>query len=98
MPNLFLATVTMYYRDLSADVSVLMIGNSINDNLQMAVCETPNFKFYKFAIKNGVSCSAIFDPCVTVPSSSHLTKCWSEHDSEIKNLINIMPYEFLNEI
>jgi len=31
------------------DVSVLMIGNSINDNLQMAVCETPNFKFYKFA-------------------------------------------------
>ena len=26
-----------------------MIGNSINDNLQMAVCETPNFKFYKFA-------------------------------------------------
>ena len=26
-----------------------MIGNSINDNLLMAVCETPNFKFYKFA-------------------------------------------------
>jgi hypothetical protein len=26
-----------------------MIGNSINDNLQMAVCETPNLKFYKFA-------------------------------------------------
>jgi hypothetical protein len=76
--------VIYFCKDLSADVSVLMIGNSINDNLQMAVCETLNFKFYKFA--------------VTVPSSSHLTKCWSEHDSEIKNLINIMPYEFLNEI